>query len=258
VISKGNIRVAVVTGASRGIGRAIAERLARDGYGLVLNAQGVDGLEAAAREISAATGADVRTCTGDMGDPATADRLASVARASFGGLDVLVNNAAISLRVDGRPPNLEGTPLDHWDRMLAVNLTGPFLATRAAVPLIKARGGGRVIFIGSIGTRMVTGNTSLPYASAKAGLLGLARLLAAELGPHGITVNTVAPGRVKTSMSDTYSNYQTLDREYAKRTPLGRIGTPQDVAGAVAYLASDEAAFVNGAILDVNGGMYLP
>lgn len=251
-------RVAIVTGASRGIGRAVAERLARAGHALVLNAQGPDALAVAAAEIAAGTGAQVRACSGDVSDPATAERIAGIAQREFGGADVLVNNAAVSLRVAGRPPSLEATPLEHWHRMLAVNLTGPFLVTRAVVPLMKARGGGRVIFVGSIGTRMVTGNTSLPYASAKGGLLALARLLAAELGPHAITVNTVVPGRVKTAMSDTYSNYETLDREYAGRTPLGRIGAPQDIAGAVAYLASDEAAFVTGAILDVNGGMYLP
>ena len=251
-------RVAIVTGASRGIGRAVAERLARDGHALVLNAQGPDALAAVAAEIAAATGVPVRTCAGDVSDPATAEGIAATAQREFGGADVLVNNAAVSLRVAGRPPSLEATPLEHWHRMLAVNLTGPFLATRAAVPLMKARGGGRVVFVGSIGSRMVTGNTSLPYAAAKGGLLALARLLAAELGPHAITVNTVVPGRVKTAMSDTYSNYETLDREYAGRTPLGRIGAPRDIAGAVAYLASADAAFVTGAILDVNGGMYLP
>ena len=98
----------------------------------------------------------------------------------------------------------------------------------------------------------------MPYASAKAGLLGLSRLLAVELGPNGITVNTVVPGRVNTPMSATYANAEALALEYVRRTPVGRLGEPQDVAAAVAYLASEVASFVNGAILDVNGGMYLP
>lgn len=246
-----------MTGASRGIGRAIAGRLARAGFALLLNASKPDPLEAAARELEADGGA-VHTIAGDLSEHATVARMLAEAERQFGRLDVVVNNAAISLRVNGRPPALEETPLEHWDRMLAVNLTAPFLICRGAVPLMKRNRWGRLIFIGSIGTRMFTGNTSLPYASAKAGLLGLARLLAAELGPHGITVNTVVPGRVKTAMSDSYSNYRSLDDEYARRTPVGRIGSPEDVAAAVAYFASEDAGLVNGSILDVNGGMYLP
>jgi NAD(P)-dependent dehydrogenase (short-subunit alcohol dehydrogenase family) len=250
-------RVALVTGASRGIGRSIAERMARDGFALLLNASNGKALEATAQEI-AASGATVDTFVADISDRDAVASMLARAEARFGRLDVVVNNAAVSLRVEGRPPALEVTPLDHWDRMLAVNLTGPFLVCRAAVPLMKRNRWGRLIFIGSIGARMHTGNTSLPYASAKAGLLGLARLLAAELGRDGITVNTVLPGRIKTGMSDTYSNYEALDIEYTRRTPVGRIGRPEDVAAAVAYLASDEASFVTGAMLDVNGGLYLP
>jgi 3-oxoacyl-[acyl-carrier protein] reductase len=250
-------RVALVTGASRGIGRSIAERLAADGFTLFLNASNREVLDVAASEMTA-RGAAVHTFAADVSDRDAVAAMLAHAEQRFGRLDVVVNNAAVSLRVDGRPPPIESTPLEHWDRMLAINLTGPFLVCRAAVPLMKRNRWGRLIFIGSIGARMVTGNTSLPYASAKAGLMGLARLLAAELGKDGITVNTVVPGRIKTAMSDTYSNYKALDLEYAQRTPVKRIGGPTDVAAAVAYFASEEAGFVNGAILDVNGGMYLP
>ncbi|MBI3371740.1 MAG: SDR family oxidoreductase [Betaproteobacteria bacterium] len=255
--SAGTQRVALVTGASRGIGRAIAERLAQDGFAILLNASDRGTLDAAAREM-AASGATVHPFACDISDRDAVAKMLTETEQRFGRLDVVVNNAAVSLRVNGRPPCLEATPLEHWDRMLAVNLTAPFLVCRAAVPLMKRNRWGRIVFVGSIGTRMVTGNTSLPYASAKAGLLGLARLLAAELGTHGITVNTVVPGRVKTGMSDSYSNCEALDIEYAKRTPVGRIGQPRDIAAAVAYLVSEDAAFVNGAIHDINGGMYLP
>lgn len=250
-------RVALVTGASRGIGRSIAGRLAQDGFTVVVNASNRDALEVAAAEMARA-GAQVFPCAADMSDREAVQRMFDDIDARFGRLDVLVNNAAISIRVDGRPPTLTGTPLDHWDRMLAVNLTGAFIASRAAVPLMKRNSWGRLIFVGSVGARMYTGNSSLPYVSAKAGLLGLARLLAAQLGPDGITVNTVAPGRIKTEMANTYSNVEALDAEYVRRTPVGRIGLPDDVAAAVGYLASEAAGFVNGAILDVNGGMYLP
>jgi len=255
--SEAQDRVALVTGGSRGIGRSIAERLAQDGYTVVINASKPEALEVAAAEM-AATGARVFPYAADLSNRDAVKGMFDKVNSKFGRLDTLVNNAAISIRVDGRPPTLSGTPLDHWDKMLAVNLTGAFVASQAAVSLMQQNGWGRLIFIGSVGTRMFTGNSGLPYITAKAGLLGLARLLAAQLGPDGITVNTVAPGRIRTEMASTYANAEDLEAAYVRRTPVGRVGLPGDVAAAVSYLASEEAGFVNGAILDVNGGMFLP
>ncbi len=254
---KNQDRIALVTGGSRGIGRAIVERLAQDGYTVVVNASNPDTLNAAIAQMTAA-GAKVIPHAADLSDRDAVQNMFDEVDAKFGRLDVLVNNAAISIRVEGRPPTLTGTPLEHWDKMLAVNMTGAFIASRAAVPLMQKNKWGRLIFIGSVGTRMFTGNSGLPYITAKAGLLGLARLLAAELGPDGITVNTVAPGRIRTEMASSYADHEALEAQYVARTPVGRIGMPNDVSAAVSYLASEDASFVNGAILDVNGGMYLP
>jgi NAD(P)-dependent dehydrogenase (short-subunit alcohol dehydrogenase family) len=252
-----NRRIALVTGASRGIGRAIAERLARDGHFVVLNGAGREPLERAAAEIVSG-GGQAMAVPADVSDESSVGQMFDVIEARFGRLDILINNAGISPRVDGKKPTVETTPVEHWVRTIAVNLTGPFLVSRAAVPLMRRRGWGRIVNIGSQAGRMNTGFGSAHYSASKAGLLGFSRVLAGEVGEYGITVNCVAPGRIKTDMAATVSGVEEMYKAYIQRTPAGRIGETSDVVPAVAFLVSEEASFITGAIIDITGGFFMP
>ena len=164
----------------------------------------------------------------------------------------------VSPRLNGVRPTVEQTPLELWQRVLLINLTGTFLVCRAAVSRMRTRGWGRVVNIASMAARAVGQATSCYYAASKSGVLGFSRVLAAEVGRDGITVNCVAPSRVDTPMAHTLTHSALIDRQYIERTPVGRIGKVEDVAAAVAYLVSEEASFVNGAIIDVTGGYFMP
>jgi 3-oxoacyl-[acyl-carrier protein] reductase len=179
-------------------------------------------------------------------------------KSRFGRLDVVVNNAGIAPRIAGRSARIEDTPLDYWERTLAVNLTGAFLVSRSAIALMKERRWGRIISMASQSGRMYTGFGSAYYAASKAGLVGFSRVLAGEVGEYGITVNCVSPGRIKTAMAATFANEDTVDQQYIARTPLRRVGHTEDVAGAVRFLASDAAAFITGTVIDVTGGFFMP
>lgn len=250
-------KVALVTGANQGIGHAIAERLARDGMRVLVNGRRADAV-AAAVERWQATGLDVHPLVGDVSVEADVARMFDEIRIRFGRLDVVVNNAGIAPRVGGRSPRVEDTPIDAWERTLAINLTGTFLVSRAAVALMKPRGCGRIVNLSSQSGRMYTGFGSAAYAATKAGIIGFSRVLAGEVGADGITVNCVSPGRIKTAMAATFADESAVDRQYIDRTPMRRVGTTADVAAAVAYLTSDAASFVTGTVLDVTGGFFMP
>jgi len=239
-------RTALVTGASGGLGGGIARALHGQGATVALSGTRRDALEALAAEL----GERAHVCPADLRDAGAADALIAVAEAACGPLHILVNNAGLTR--DMLAIRLKD---DDWNTVLDVDLSAPFRLARAALRGMLKRRAGRIIGIGSIvGT---TGNPGQAnYAAAKAGLVGMSKALAQEVGSRGVTVNVVAPGFIETPMTDALSADQRTRLTAA--IPLGRMGRPGDVAAAVVYLASDEAAWVTGATLHVNGGMAMP
>ena len=240
-------RVAIVTGASRGIGRAVARRLAAAGAAVVAAARG-DHADGVAAEIRAGGGRAVGVSV-DVTDRQRIDAMVRTALDEYGRIDVLVNNAGIVRD----QLVLRMSPAD-WDAVVATNLTAAFTCARAVLrPMIRQRGG-RIINVGSVVGRM--GNAGqVNYAASKAGLEGFSKALAREVASRGITVNVVAPGMIDTDM--TAGLQESALAAMLAQIPMGRLGTTEDVAGAICFLASDEAAYVTGHVLAVNGGMYM-
>jgi len=240
-------RVAVVTGASRGIGRAIATRLAAQGATVVAAARG-DNAAGTAEEITTA-GGKAEAASVDVSDTATVEALVSGTLARHGRIDILVNNAGIT-----KDQLMLRMKRDDWDSVIATNLTGTFALTQAVLkPMIRQKGG-RIICISSVVGQ--SGNAGQAnYAASKAGIIGFAKAVAQEVASRNITVNVVAPGMVDTDMTRAIT--ETTRDEWASRIPLKRLGTPDDIAAAVCFLASDEAAYITGQVLAVNGGMYM-
>ncbi len=239
-------RIALVTGASRGIGRAIAQRLAAQGALVVAAARG-ENAKPVAGEISA-SGGKAEWVSLDVTEPDAAAQFVAAALERHGRIDVLVNNAGIT-----RDQLLLRMKPDDWDAVIATNLTGAFALTQAALkPMIKQRAG-RIICISSVVGQ--SGNAGQAnYAASKAGLIGFAKAVALEVASRGITVNVVAPGMIETDMTRALTG--SAREEWASRIPLRRLGTPDDIASAVCFLASDEASYITGHVLAVNGGMY--
>ena len=240
-------KVALVTGASRGIGRAIAGRLAAQGATVVAAARG-DHAGETARALTE-QGLRAEAVSLDVTDAEAIERLPADIVARHGRLDVIVSNAGIT-----RDQLLMRMKREDWDAVIATNLTATFLLAQAAVrPMLKQRGG-RIIAISSVVGQ--TGNAGQSnYAASKAGLIGFAKALAREVASRHITVNVVAPGLVDTDMTRALAEKAQID--WAAQIPLGRPGTPEEVAAAVCFLASDEAAYITGHVLAVNGGMYM-
>jgi 3-oxoacyl-[acyl-carrier protein] reductase len=248
-------KIALVTGAASGIGLATAQSLVAAGHGVQL-VDIDDKVEAVARE--AAQGKpDVRGWRADLRDPSAIANLVRDIERSVGGVDILVNNAGIHLRKpDGIKFPIEELSVEAWNAHLAINLTAPFLLCQAVLPQMKKKRWGRIINVGSMVGRAFGLRPGAGYAASKAGLLGLTRVVAGEAGPHGITANYVAPGRIRTPLSDAggaASNSQSISH-----TPVGRLGEPWEIAAAIQFLTSDQAAFITGATFDVNGGQYIP
>lgn len=238
---------ALVTGAARGIGRAIACELAAAGADVVIN---YAGSREAAEQVAAdcrALGVRALAVQADVADSAAVARLFAESVEFLGGLDILVNNAGITR--DGLLLRLSD---DDIDKVLATNLRGAMLCARAAAKIMLKQRSGRVINISSVVA--LCGNAGQTnYAAAKAGLIGMSKSLARELGGRGVTVNVLAPGFIETDMTAVLSDGQR--EQMLSRVPLGRAGLPQDVANAVRFLAADEAGYITGQVLGIDGGM---
>jgi 3-oxoacyl-[acyl-carrier protein] reductase len=247
-VSANPAKVALVTGASQGIGRAIALRLAQDGFRLALAARNEDKLKQVAAEIAAA-GGQAEVFVLDIASEESIKATAKAVLTHYGKLDVLVNNAGIT-----RDNLLLRMKRAEWDEVLQTNLTGTFLLTQAVMgSMVRARSG-RIITISSVVGRVGQAGQA-NYAATKAGLIGFTQSVAREVASRGVTANVVAPGFIESPMTAVLDEKQ--NATILSHIPLGRIGVDADVAHAVAFLASDGAGYITGHVLDVNGGMYM-
>jgi 3-oxoacyl-[acyl-carrier protein] reductase len=241
-------KVAIITGASRGIGRAVALKLASEGASIVASARSVEALAGLVAEIEASGGQALSVPT-DITSGEDIERLLAAAMDKYGRVDILVNNAGIT-----RDALLVRMKDEDWDAVLATNLKGAFLCARAAAKIMSKQRTGRIINIASVVGEM--GNAGQAnYCASKAGMLGLTKSMARELARRNITVNAITPGFIVSDMTGGLS--EKVKQEMLGQIPLGRFGEVEDVAAAVAFLASDQAAYITGQTLGVNGGMYM-
>jgi 3-oxoacyl-[acyl-carrier protein] reductase len=241
-------KVALVTGASRGIGRSISLALAAKGARIVAVDLALEGTEALVAEIKA-MGGEAAAVQGNVTVPADVEGMVAAATEAFGRIDILVNNAGIT-----RDALLLRMKDEDWDAVLNVNLKGAFLCTRAVAKVMSKQRFGRIVNIASVVGQM--GNAGQAnYCASKAGLMGLTRSNARELARRNITVNAVAPGFIATDMTEALP--EKTRQELAAQIPLERLGSAEDIANAVVFLASEAAAYITGQVLGVNGGMYM-
>jgi 3-oxoacyl-[acyl-carrier protein] reductase len=240
---------AIITGGTRGIGLAVARRLATDGFDLLISYRGDDEAAQNARTELEATGRRIEVVATDVSTADGAGSLIEKAMADFGKIDALINNAGIT-----RDTLVMRMTEEDWDAVLSTNLKGAFLCAKAAIrPMLRARAG-RIVNMTSV-VGLVGNAGQVNYAAAKAGLVGMTKSLAKEVGSRGITVNAVAPGFIETRLTDVLP--QELKDNLLKNTPLGRFGMPEDIAGAVAFLVSTDASFITGHVLTVDGGLFM-
>ncbi|MED0653712.1 3-oxoacyl-[acyl-carrier-protein] reductase [Anoxybacillus geothermalis] len=243
-------KIALVTGASRGIGRAVALELARQGASVVVNYAGSEAKANEVVEMIRSLGREAIAVQADVARAEEVERLVKTALDQFGRLDILVNNAGIT-----RDNLLMRMKEEEWDAVINTNLKGVFLCTKAVTrPMMKQRGG-RIINIASV-VGVIGNPGQANYVAAKAGVIGLTKTAARELASRNITVNAVAPGFITTDMTEALS--EELKGEMLKQIPLARFGEPDDVARVVAFLASDAAGYMTGQTLHVDGGMVMP
>jgi 3-oxoacyl-[acyl-carrier protein] reductase len=238
-------RIALVTGAASGIGAATARRFAREGATVAINDAKPEGLDTVAGEIRAA-GAKALVLPGDVTRKADCERIVQEVTRTFGRLDILINNAGIN-----RDATAAKMSEEQWDAVLSVNLKGTFLCAQAALPGMRERAWGRVVNTSSIGSLGNIGQAN--YAASKAGVIGLTKTLALEYAKYGVTVNAIAPGPVMTAMLAGVP--EAIRERIIAQVPVGRIASPDEIAGVHVFLASDDAAFITGQVIFADGGM---
>ncbi|ASC64223.1 SDR family oxidoreductase [Achromobacter denitrificans] len=245
-------KVALVTGAGRGIGLEVARLLLAKGYRvLAVSREGVD-----AQKLGGPSDRLRAECA-DVTDYAAMQALVDGAREAWGPVSVLMNNAGISPKqANGNSSGILDIAPAEWDLVLQVNLTSILRLCQMVLPAMRDQGWGRIVNVSSLAGRAKSLVAGGSYMASKAGVLGLTRAIAAEMGPFGITANAVTPGRILTEMAQQAA--PSVNENYAAQIPARRLGTPEEVAAAMVFLAAEESGFINGAILDVNGGFYMP
>jgi 3-oxoacyl-[acyl-carrier protein] reductase len=251
-------KVALVTGATTGLGYDIAKRLARDGFSIVATATTEANCKKIIESFHQEGLTQIRALPLNVTQEESVINVMAKIDQEFGRLDVLVNNAGVALRVNGKKSLVVDTPLKDWQQTIDINLTGTFLVSKHAIRLMQRHKWGRIINMSSRAGRTRTILAGAHYAASKAGILGFTRILADELAPHGITVNAVAPTRISTPMAKTVSNPAEMDARFIAETPVGRLGLPRDVSAVVGFLVSDEAEFLTGITIDICGGQFMP
>ncbi|MEJ7553158.1 MAG: 3-oxoacyl-[acyl-carrier-protein] reductase [Aquificaceae bacterium] len=243
-----NSKTALITGSTRGIGKAIAQYLAKAGARVIITGRDQGRAEEVAKEIAQTYGVETLGVAMDMSEKDSITSAYERIESLFGGVDILVNNAGIT-----KDKLFLRMSLEDWEEVLRVNLTGTFLITSLAIKGMLKKRWGRIVNISSVVG--FTGNIGqVNYSSTKSALIGFTKSLAKELASRNITVNAVAPGFIETDMTSVLSDE--LKQAYLKNIPLGRFGKPEDVAGVVVFLCSDYASYITGEVLHVNGGMY--
>ena len=242
-------RVALVTGAARGIGLACARGLSAAGADIVIVDRLAQEAQAAARSV-AAGGSRAVALVADLAQTKEIPRTVTEAAKAYGRIDILVNNAGIFNQTA-----TEALTEEQWDRLMSINLKAVFFVTQAVLPLMVRQESGAIVSISSLAARVGGIAAGIDYSTSKAGVIGLTRTLARQYGPKGIRVNAVAPGVIDTEMTRPWP--QEVRQDFVARTPLGRLGTAEDVARAVVFLAGPDSAFITGATIDVNGGLYM-
>lgn len=246
-------KLSLVTGSSRGIGQAIALNLATNGSDVIVNYQTSEAQAHEVVEKIRSLGVQSVGFQADVSSVKEVERMIqAIEQQMRANIDILVNNAGTPLRLS----SIEDISLELWNRVIAINLTGAMLCSRCIIPGMKEKKWGRIINVSSISARSGGGPGGIPYASSKAGLSGFTKGLAKELGPTGITVNAIAPGVIMTEIHEKFSTKESL-KSLKKLTPLGRLGKPEDVSGAVLFLASESASYITGETIAINGGLRM-